>query len=239
MSVVDDLIIVCADAPDTDQRRQADALLSRELLARLNATNRTYDFGGFPIAPSSDQLGGGIARARGFWINRGNAPANPSVLGQGTTPRIPDPAGSYGAELAAVTAEGTALVSAVKTSVGLSVFNAARRAINGWCNPGEFFVLYPITEVLAAPGNGELSKGTGTWHIQISMDVWTLDPANPGAINIDLDGVPVTRSRASANIDDLVHVEQTITVVHSGTQNIRIGNGGSYPLRANGVIRVY
>lgn len=237
MSIVDDLIVVCADAPNDADRRQADALLCRELVARLRIGTREYDLDAFKPSITSENAAGGVARARAFWINRTNPVANAALLGRGSTPRFAAPSDFYDAMLEQIEEEGAPLVADVQSAMG-AAFNSLRRELNGWCAPAGSHVLYPITEMLASPGDGVFRTGSGTRTVQLVGDFWTSNPASPATLNIDFNGTTLSPVRNSANVDEPVHVNSQISV-GGGPAALHVGNGSAFAQRARAMLRTF
>lgn len=245
------LMIACADAPTADERAGADDLLYAELYWRFTSARDEFHL----VTRDGQDLfalqrgPGGVARANLFYFaQNGLNPGNRAAFAPGSARRDAPPSASssasYRSALDAITTDGAALVAAVQGSMG-GAFNATRRELNGGASAGAAFTLGPVLQMLAdGVAGAALTFGSGSWRVQLSVDVTSRGAANPTtvALSIAVDGSVVSThslSRASGDVDDAVHFETDDTITLVGSQAITIVNAGSFEEDAHGILRVF
>ncbi len=213
MTLQDDLIICCCDAPTQLQRQQADYLCGYELMFRANGATRTYHFGGFPLDAENEYQkalsgesptfrnyrrgqfaqSGGPGRASIYFNNRHRPPANAAALGGGSVQRSSEPpAGVSQAVVAQFMTYAPPLVADVRAALG-DAFDARRRRVySGRAAPGDSNILYRLFEPLIEDTGSAFSFAAGTWVVQFAGAVMSSSTANPAPLTFTVaaNGVP-------------------------------------------------
>src|SRR5258708_4201050 len=121
-SVLRDLCVVCADAPDLQNRGAAHRLLAHEMATRLRNSGREYNFGDHP-AFTDDKIRDFITLPGGILVEARQGGIDPAVFyfwskdgtWSGSTPRDPDT--DYPEVFPALNSEATTLIASVRSAM--------------------------------------------------------------------------------------------------------------------------
>jgi hypothetical protein len=250
MSVLDDLVTVCADAADPTMRQQADALLGQgELTARLAALPDKYDVSRFDI----DAVSGGVWRAGVFAACLGPLGPIPNfaVLGGVRACGVNANADqrAYGAALSVITPQATELVTAASAAGGAGWLTASRRRVWAGADAGASYQLDPFPGQPLTPGTDGAFRFVGSFRVQFTGQVWSRGTSSPLAITVALAGTTFTATRsdppapapaltAAQRIGLPVAFDVEVAVTFASPTVVALVNNTAFECDALGVVRV-
>ncbi len=181
------LCVVAADAPTSDQRAQADALLRQELTARLQSIPDLFDTSAFDLSNGA----GGVKRAAAFAVNLapiGRLPY-PQVLGGGSASGVQASADqrAYGAVLSAITSPATDLIAAASAVSSPGWLTARRRVVDHQrVAPGGDLPLREFLEIFVEPTGSGFISPAGSYRVELAANIWVDSAANPATASFEL-----------------------------------------------------